>query len=225
MRDLAAARRLDELSPEEAAATLEAALRQARKSDRDGAVAWSLCRAVLPDGGLGYERLSEIYRAARELSLLAAGLLLAPLPLRTAPHNDPSDALAGDLSLGHRRSMARSLPRDQIDRLAADSDPRVVRELLRNPKLTEREVLRIATRRPARGDVLEVIGSTPRWSVRGPVRSALARNPYTPPAVALRMLPHLPRTQLRQIAADATLHPELQRFAAALTAGDDKPER
>jgi hypothetical protein len=223
MRDLAAARRLDELPPEEAAAMLEAALRRAQRSEIDGAVGWSLCRAVLPDGGLDYERRADIYRAARELGLLAAGLLLAPLPLRTAPRGDPSDAAAGDLSLGHRRSLARSLPRDQLDRLAADSDPRVVRELLRNPKLTEREVLRIATRRPARGDVLEVIGSAPRWSTRGPVRAALARNPYTPPQLALRLLPHLPRTQLRQIAGDATLHPELQRFAAALTAEEEEP--
>jgi hypothetical protein len=221
MRDLAAARRLDEVSPEEAAAILEAALRLARRSEKDGAVGWSLCRAVLPDGGLGYERRADIYRAARELGLLAAGLLLAPLPLRTAPRGEPSEAAAGDMSLGHRRSLARSLPRDQIDRLAADADPRVVRELLRNPKLTEREVLRMATRRPARADVLETIAAAPRWSARLPVRSALARNPYTPPSLALRLLPHLPRTQLRQIAGDGTLHPELQRFAAALSVEED----
>jgi len=223
IRDLAAARRLEEVTPEEAAAALEAALRFAHRSEIDGAVGWSLCRAVLPDGGLGYERRADIYRAARELGLLAAGLLLEPLPIQTAPTGQPSDAAAGDLSLGHRRSMARSLPRDQIDRLAADSDPRVVRELLRNPKLTEREVLRIATRRPARADVLEAIGSAPRWSARGPVRSALARNPYTPPPLALRLLPHLRRTELRQIAADGTLHPELQRFAAALSLEAEEP--
>jgi hypothetical protein len=217
MRDLAAVRRLEELPPDEAAAVLEAALRLARRSEIDGAVAWSLCRAVLPNGGLGYEQRAEIYQAARERQLLAAGLLLEPPPIRTAPRGEPSAAAAGDLSLGHRRSMARSLPRDQVDRLAADADPRVVQELLRNPKLTEREVLRMATRRPARADVLEAIGSAPRWSPRLRIRSALARNPYTPPTLALRLLPHLPRTELKQIAVDGTLHPELQRFAAALS--------
>jgi hypothetical protein len=121
------------------------------------------------------------------------------------------------MSLGHRRALARTLSPAIMDRLAADADAGVVRELLRNPRLTEREVLRLATRRPARQDVLEMIAAS-RFGKRPMVKTALARNPYSPPALALRLLAHLPGKALTEMATDGTLHPAIQRFAACLCA-------
>ncbi|MHB8417466.1 MAG: hypothetical protein ACYDCL_05285 [Myxococcales bacterium] len=218
IRERAAARALASMEPAFAARTLEAALRSARLGSADEAgVAWALCQAVQPEMGIPYEQLAEIYREARERDLLAAALLLAPLPHRVAPRGNPSSARAGELSLGHRRALARTISPTVLDRLAADADAGVVRELLRNPRLTEREVLRLATRRPARQDVLEVI-ATSRFAQRTAVRTALARNPYCPPSLALKLLAHLPGRALGEMAADGTLHPEIQRLAACLHA-------
>lgn len=218
IRDRAAARALAAMEPVFAARTLEAALRSARLgSAAEASVAWALCQAVQPGMGIPYEQLAEIYREAREGKLLAAALLLAPLPHRVAPRGNPSDAQAGEMSLGHRRALARTISPAILDRLAADADAGVVRELLRNPRLTEREVLRLATRRPARQDVLEVIAAS-RFGQRVAVRTALARNPYCPPGLALRLLAHLPARALGEMAGDGTLHPEIQRLAASLHA-------
>jgi hypothetical protein len=214
VRDLAAVRALDELPGAEGALLLETALDLARAgTPAESAAAWSVCRAVLPEAGLPYERRQEIYESAREGGLLAAALLLAPPPLREAP--DPR-APKGDLSLGHRRTLARTAASGRFDRLGAEEDARVAVELLKNPRLTEREVLRLASRRPAQVEVLTAIAHSPRWITRPAVKSALARNPYAPPGLVLRFLPHLPAPILTAIAGDATLHPELRRFARAL---------
>ena len=216
IRELAAARALAALSPEEAAECLEAALGLARRgSPAEASVSWAICQATRPEAGLPYDQLVEMYRVARERKLLSAALLLAPLPVRTAPVGNPSAAGAGELSLGHRRALARTLAPGLVDRLAADADAGVVRELLRNPRLTEREVLRIATRRPARQDVLEAIAGS-RFCQRTRVKTALARNPYSPPLMALRLVAHLPGAALREMAVDGTLHPEVRRLASAL---------
>ncbi|MHB1844567.1 MAG: hypothetical protein ACYCWW_07000 [Deltaproteobacteria bacterium] len=218
IRDAAAVRELSSLEPGEAARALEGALWAARHGGPSAAsVAWSLCEARGPESPLSYEQRADIYRAAREAGLVAAALLVAPTAWKVAPQGNPSAAGAGELSLGHRRAMARTLDPTKLDRLAADADAGVVRELLRNPKLAERHVLRIATRRPARRDVLETIARSP-WARRPSVRTALARNPYCPPALGLRLLAHLPGTTLHDIANDGTLHPEIRRVAQALEA-------
>ena len=217
VRDLAAVRALAELTGEEGAQALEAALGLARHgSHEEAAAAWSLCRAVRPEAGLPYEVCQEIYRSARELGLRAAALLLAPPAQREAP---APQAPRDDLSLGHRRMLARSARSERLARLGADQDPRVTVELLKNPRLTEREVLRLASHRPARAEVLTAIADSPRWSTRLAVKSALARNPYSPPGLVMRFLPHLPAQLLAEIAEDGTLHVELRRFARALLGG------
>jgi hypothetical protein len=218
IRDRAAAREIAQMEPAAAARALEAALRTARTGSAQAAgVAWAICQAIRPELGIPYEQLAEIYGEARRAGLLAAALLVTPLPTRVAPDGDPSSALAGEMSLGHRRALARTLSPAIMDRLAADADAGVVRELLRNPRLTEREVLRLATRRPARQDVLETIAAS-RFGQRPTVKTALARNPYSPPALALRLLAHLPGKALLEMSNDGTLHPEIQRFAACLCA-------
>ncbi len=214
MRDLAAVRVLNEGTAAEGALLLESALDLARTGTAaEAAAAWSVCRAVLPEAGLVYERRQEIYTHAREGGLLAATLLLAPPAHRDAPE---PQALKGDLSLGHRRTLARTASTENLDRLGAEEDARVTVELLKNPRLSEREVLRLASRRPAHPEVLNAIAQSPRWIKRPAVKSALARNPYAPPGMVLRFLPHLPAQLLAAIAEDGTLHPELRRFASAL---------
>ncbi len=218
IRERAAARAIAQMDPSEAAQALEAALRRARTGTAtEAGVAWAICQAVRPELGVPYEHLAAIYGEARKAELLAAALLVTPLPVRVAPDGNPSSALAGEMSLGHRRALARTLSPAVMDRLAADADAGIVRELLRNPRLTEREVMRLATRRPARQDVLETIAAS-RFGKRPTVKTALARNPYCPPALALRLLAHLPGKALREMASDGTLLPEIQRLAACLCA-------
>jgi hypothetical protein len=121
-------------------------------------------------------------------------------------------------TLGERKAMARGRDRDVLARLATDTDPTVVRALLQNPRVTEREVLISASRRPARAAVLEEIFRSPRWAQNRRVRRALALNPYSPPALATTALALLTGPDLREVAADSNLATEVRVHARRLLA-------
>lgn len=109
------------------------------------------------------------------------------------------------LTLGERKSLARSWKRDVLERLIADPHVDVVELLLRNPRLTEDDVLRIATARRASAGVLELILHNRRWACRQRVRRALLRNPRMPEASALRLVGLLNRAELRELSGDHRL--------------------
>ena len=121
-------------------------------------------------------------------------------------------------SLGHRKQLARGQDPDLLARLAADQDPAVLRNLLANPRTTEREVLVAASRRPARAVALEEIFRSRRWQVNRRIRRALALNPYSPPALSSAALALLTVPDLREVAADSHLAPEVRAQALRLIA-------
>ena len=121
-------------------------------------------------------------------------------------------------TLGMRKQLARAHDRDLLMRLATDQDPAVLRNLLANPRLTEREVLVSASRRPARAAVLEEIFLSRRWAQNRRVRRALALNPYSPPALAAAALALLTAPDLREVIAETHLATEVRGQARRLLA-------
>jgi hypothetical protein len=95
---------------------------------------------------------------------------------------------------------------DRPDRavLIQDNDPRVLLSVLRNPRLTVDEVVRIAKSSFLTYQIADVIGKAAQWMASLEVRLALVHNPKTPPAFALRILPSLPVSELRAIARAGT---------------------
>ncbi len=171
----------------------------------------SLLAAIELAGGdrLPYPIRRAIYEAAERLGLESCKELLftaasseldddaaAPRPL--TPGTRP-------LTLGERKSLARTWKRDVIERLLADPHVDVVELLLRNPRLTETDVLRIATARRASAAVLELVLRAKRWNCRPRVRRALMRNPNLPEAAAVRLVGLLNRPELRELARDPSL--------------------
>jgi hypothetical protein len=104
------------------------------------------------------------------------------------------------LTLGERKSLARRPDRETLQRLFGDPHPEVVRRLLRNPRLIEDDVVRLAARRPGRADTLAEIAREPRWAHRPRVRMALVMNPATPPEMAARIAGLLLRPELELVA-------------------------
>lgn len=110
------------------------------------------------------------------------------------------------LTLGERKSLARKPSRQIIERVMVDPHPGVIQNLLRNPKLTETDVVRIASRRPNYAKVLREIFKSARWGKQYSVKLAIAGNPYTPPTLALKILPLLLRQDLKDLVEDQNLH-------------------
>jgi hypothetical protein len=142
---------------------------------------------------LDYLHVQQAYRLAK-----ARGREdLAGLFLSAAHHHNPTldEAFTGNQydnkPVGVRRAAARLQDRNKLDRLVHDRDHRVIANLLENPRLVERDVIKIAAMRPTRPEVLDLVARHPRWSARYRVRKALACNPYTPESISRRLIPTL----------------------------------
>jgi hypothetical protein len=220
IRARAAARLLGAIEPARAvrvlAALVRATLPEARIATAAAGQALSDPREDLP-----YPWLAEVYAEATARGATeVAALLVAPPPRRAWEEPfDKADARLAHLTLGHKKAMARAQrDPDLLARLAAEGEPVVVRELLRNPQLTEPFVVRIAARRPCRPETLRCIHEARRWRTRPAVALALVRNPYVETELALKLLPTLGAGELREVSRDGVLHPLVRAVAGRILA-------
>jgi len=114
------------------------------------------------------------------------------------------------LTLGERKSLARRNDPQLMARLLEDPHPEVIRRVLENPRITEEDVVRLAARRPGRGEVLAEIARATRWIHRARVRLAVLLNPDAPvdivaPIAALLVVP-----ELRQVAQSTRASPAVR---------------
>ncbi len=204
----------------EAVALISQVLERAdRRSDPDSAALEGILSGVRAH--LGEDARERLFRAAEAAAALEVQALVSRAEPRRSFDRDREQWVDKEMqarTLGHRRQLARGRDRDLLARLASDQDPLVVRQLLINPRCTEREVLIAASRRPVRREVLEEIFRSRRWAVNRRVRRALALNPYSPPALAAAALALLIAPDLREIAADLGVAPEVRVQARRLLA-------
>ena len=191
--------------------------------DADATAALEVLTHAAADPGLGYEARQRLYEAAMDQQLAAiARLFLVASPATMGPYQlarslAPERALkpAGrPLTLGERKWLARTHDREQLVLLFRDPHPAVVAILLDNPYVTEVDVVRIASARPAVPASLALLAAHPRWSVRHAIKRALALNPSTPLADAIRIVTTLRSQELRELAADPSLREPLRHHAA-----------
>lgn len=108
------------------------------------------------------------------------------------------------LSQMEKLMLAPKADRTERALLLQENDPRILLSLLRNPRITVDEVARIAKSSFINFQVVELIMKTGQWMSGLEVRVALIHNPKTPQAFALRILPTLPDTEVRNIARSGT---------------------
>ena len=124
------------------------------------------------------------------------------------------------LALGERVSLARVAGPGVIQELRKDQSPRVIQALLENPRITEGQVLPLASSPATAAEVLELLSKNRRWGNLYSVRSALSRNRRTPVQTALHLLPGLKKIDLKAVASDRSL-PKPVRDRAGLLLGRD----
>jgi hypothetical protein len=109
-------------------------------------------------------------------------------------------------ALSQLEKLLLAVKADRSERalLLQDNDPRVLLSLLRNPRLTVDEVARLAKSSFLTYQIADVIIKTAQWMAVIDVRLGLIHNPKTPPAFALRILPTLPESEVRNIARGGT---------------------
>jgi hypothetical protein len=219
VRTRAVVRALLALGPLEAAQLLSQVLTLESTGDEDAACVLASMMAALQTPSLA-QCLKGAWAAlpAEALPEEVTGLLAFGPAVRTLDEDAAARADARHFpeTLGLLKTKARTArDADTLSRLALASDASVVKNLLLNPTLTEPSVVRLAARRPARGEpLLEVWRS--RWGTRHAVRRALVFNPYLPPEAGVKLVPLLLRTDWAEVCKDNGLHPSVRAEARML---------
>jgi hypothetical protein len=135
--------------------------------------------------------------AAAELKRLAEDALLAQ---------------RAGLPLGERLTLARRGSQRIAAELLLDAEERVIRAALDNPALTEVSVgMALLSERSTR-NLVDVVASDPRWSVRSSVKLSLVRNRHLSLAKFASILSQLTLGELRDLAADRRVAPDLRAY-------------
>ena len=200
-------------------------------ADPDAIEALEAITHAAAEPGLSYEIKKAMYTAATERGMAAIARLFLSVSPNMAPDPQLKKALAPErplkpagrpLTLGERKALARTHRREELLLLIRDPHPDVVGILLENPHVTETEILKIASTRPAVPEALAKLAAHPRWSVRHAVKRALVMNPSTPLADAIRLVTTLRAQELAELAADPALPEALRRHAADLHAASQR---
>jgi hypothetical protein len=133
-------------------------------------------------------------------------------PLRRLAENYLREKVSG-LTLGEKKSLARTAPRAVIGLLKSEQEPSVLACLLRNPRFVEEDLLPIISNEFTPIGILETIASDRQWTNRYSVRLALARNLRTPLRFTLSFLSKLQKKDL-EVLMKAPQTPFLVRAAA-----------
>ena len=129
--------------------------------------------------------------------------LLVQAASTSADAQNQWDRMRG-LSQMEKILLASKADRSERALLLQDNDPRVLLSVLRNPRITVDEVVRIAKSSFLNFQIADVITRTAQWMASVDLRVALVNNARTPPAMALRILPTLPVSEIRNVARGGT---------------------
>lgn len=200
--------RLEAGPVEEGLRLLDESHRAASLGDADAqlvflAVGWALFDPRMQD------LRAALGRAARDSALHhVADFVTPPVDDEEPEANErriPDFGRGRPLTLGERKSLARTHDRTLIQRVVRDPHPDVIRILLDNPSLTEEDVVRVCARRPNDPDVLQAVYQHRRWVVRYRPRNAILRNPDTRLDTGLLLAPLLRKSELKEAATSSEL--------------------
>ena len=213
MREAVLTERLQALPPEVAARLAGELVRRA-PTGTPYDVAMLALTSLLEQDRLEYGTRSALYNEARaQGDIVLVRLLLSP---QDAPVGNPTAApIRPDLTLGERKSLARTRRRELLDRMLRDPDPTVLTILLENPRVTEADVVRLAARRPTTPELQRVLFRCARFRTRYEVRRALILNPHTPSDLAAQLTCLLNAIDLRRVVQDNQLSDAVRASARA----------
>jgi len=210
---------LNSAPAEEALQLLDQAYRDAAIGDPDAQLVFLAIGWALFDPRLDSMR-AELGAHARQAALHhVADFVTPPIDEDGLEENErrvPDFGRGKPLTLGERKSLARTHDRSLIQRVVRDPHPDVIRILLDNPSLTEEDVVRVCAARPNDRNVLQTVYRHRRWVVRYRPRNAILRNPDTQLDTALLLAPLLRKSELKEAATSSELAAPLRLSCKAI---------
>ncbi|MDX6577777.1 MAG: hypothetical protein QOE96_3730 [Blastocatellia bacterium] len=121
------------------------------------------------------------------------------------------------MTVKDRVKLAVKGDREARSILVRDPNRIVAAGVIHNPRLTDQEVENIATMRTVPEEVLRLIGMNRAWARSYPIIHNLARNPRTPMATAVHILPRLRTKDLKSVAINRNVSEAVRRQAYRLS--------
>jgi hypothetical protein len=117
------------------------------------------------------------------------------------------------LTQAQKIHMAMHGSRDERNAILRDQNRALHPFVLKNPQLNADDVLEICKNALTSPALLKLISERKDWVQRGPIAVGLARNPKTPPSVAVQVLAYVPMDALRIMAKGSGVLPHVAQAA------------
>jgi hypothetical protein len=117
------------------------------------------------------------------------------------------------MTVPQRLKLAMKGSREQRAVLVRDPNRMIAAAVLSSPKLAQTEVEAFARMANVSEEVLRTISMNRSWMRKLAVAAALVKNPKTPAAISLHLLPRIPQRDVKQLAIDRNV-PEALRLNA-----------
>ncbi|HET9987902.1 MAG TPA: hypothetical protein VFQ65_05265 [Kofleriaceae bacterium] len=132
---------------------------------------------------------------------------------RPATIQPQGPAPADKLTHAAKIQLALHGTRDQRNAILRDTNRTLHPYVLKNPQITVEDVLAIVKNAQSSPELLKQVAERREWLQRPQVALGLARNPKSPPEVAVRALDYVPIDAVRQIAKGSGVLPHVAQAA------------
>lgn len=172
------------------------------------------------DSWLGLEYIEELYEETPEQRQNIVNKILGEM---SADGIDvPSERISvinRIMKMGMKDRMRLAMKGDREARNILIRDPNriVCQAVVNNPRITEQEIEKVAAMRSVTEDVLRNVANNRQWSRSYPVIHNLVRNPRTPIANVLTILPRLQLKDLAALSKNRNVSDAVRRQALRLT--------
>jgi hypothetical protein len=175
--------------------------------------------ADIDDSWLSPERLEELVEESFEQRAANAKRLIEDTKLEGGDVSPERVSLIRRImfmSVKDRIKLGLKGDREARGILIRDSNRIVAAAVIHNPRITDHEIENIATMRTVSDEVLRLIAMNRAWARSYPIIHNLARNPRTPIATAINILPRIRTKDLQNITQNRNVSEAVRRQAYRL---------
>jgi regulator of extracellular matrix RemA (YlzA/DUF370 family) len=173
----------------------------------------------IDDSWLALEHLEEIFEESYEQRAANIERIITDTRMEGGDVSPERVALIRRIMLmtvKDRIKLAMKGDREARAILIRDSNKVVVTAVIHNPRITDHEVENIASMRTVFDEVLRLIALNRAWARAYPIIHNLARNPRTPIATAMSILPRIRSKDLKNISQNRNVSEAVRRQAFRL---------
>ncbi|MBI5047959.1 MAG: hypothetical protein HZB54_03270 [Deltaproteobacteria bacterium] len=126
------------------------------------------------------------------------------------------------MNVAERIKLALLGNKEARDILLKDSNKLISSTVLKNPRITEDEVVKVVNSRSISDDILRQVANNKEWLKKYPVKLGMVNNPKTPLAVAMRLISQLHEKDVQHIAKSKNVSSALSAAAKKIVMQKDK---